>query len=78
MDPGSRTAEVHVALGLDHLGLVHHLALDGVRFWFSAVMAGDQYAIDALAKGDEAWRVSANLPGSEVFERYLEEAAQGE
>ena len=36
------------------LGLVQHLTLDVERFWFSAVIAGDQRAIDGLAKGDEA------------------------
>jgi uncharacterized damage-inducible protein DinB len=58
------------------LGLVQHLTLDVERFWFSAVVAGDQQAIDGLAKGDEAWRVSADVSRSEVFERYLEESAR--
>jgi uncharacterized damage-inducible protein DinB len=58
------------------LGLVQHLTLDVERFWFSAVVAGDRHAIDGLAKGDEAWRVSSGVSGSEVLERYLEEAAR--
>jgi uncharacterized damage-inducible protein DinB len=57
------------------LGLVQHLTLDVERFWFSAVVAGDHHAIDGLAKGDEAWQVSAGVSGSEVFERYREETA---
>jgi uncharacterized damage-inducible protein DinB len=58
------------------LGLVHHLTLDVERFWFSAVVAGDQRAIDGLTKGDGAWHVSADVSGSEVFERYLDESAR--
>lgn len=58
------------------LGLVQHLTLDVERFWFSAVVAGDQDAIDGLAKGDKAWRVGSEVPGSDVFERYLEETAR--
>ena len=58
------------------LGLVQHLTLDVERFWFSAVVAGDRCAIGGLAKGDEAWQVSADVSGSEVFERYLDESAR--
>jgi len=35
--------------GWSCLGLVQHLALDVERFWFQAVIAGEQAAIDALA-----------------------------
>jgi hypothetical protein len=55
------------------LGLVQHLTLDVEQFWFSAVMAGDQCAIDGLAKGDEAWQVNAEMSASVVFESYLKE-----
>jgi uncharacterized damage-inducible protein DinB len=58
------------------LGLVQHLTLDVERFWFSAVVAGDRHAINGLAKGDEAWQVSADVSGSEIFERYLDEGAR--
>jgi uncharacterized damage-inducible protein DinB len=58
------------------LGLVQHLTLDVERFWFSAVVAGDQYVIDRLAKGNEAWKVSADVSGPEILERYLEETAR--
>jgi uncharacterized damage-inducible protein DinB len=58
------------------LGLVRHLTLDVERFWFSAVVAGDQDAIDGRATGDEAWRVSVDVSGSEVVERYLQETAR--
>jgi uncharacterized damage-inducible protein DinB len=58
------------------LGLVQHLTLDVERFWFSAVVAGDQHTIEGLARGAEAWQVSADVSGSEVLERYLEETAR--
>jgi uncharacterized damage-inducible protein DinB len=62
--------------GWTTLGLVQHLTLDVERFWFSVVVAGDQDAIDGLAKGGSAWQVSADVSGSEVFERYTEETAR--
>jgi uncharacterized damage-inducible protein DinB len=58
------------------LGLVQHLTLDVERFWFSAVVAGDQRAIAGLAKGVEAWQVSADVSGSEILESYLTEGAR--
>jgi uncharacterized damage-inducible protein DinB len=76
---GLGEADLHKSVlpsGWTILGLVQHLTLDVERFWFSAVVAGDPHAIDGLAKGDEAWHVSAGIAGSEVFERYLEEAAR--
>jgi uncharacterized damage-inducible protein DinB len=62
--------------GWSILGLVQHLTFDVERFWFSAVAAGDRHAIDGLAQGDEAWHVSPDVSGSEVLERYVEEAAR--
>jgi uncharacterized damage-inducible protein DinB len=58
------------------LGLVQHLTLDVERFWFSAVVAGDQHVIDGLTRGNEAWQVSADVSGPEILERYLEETAR--
>jgi hypothetical protein len=55
------------------LGVIRHLTLDVERFWFSAVVAGEQAAIDGLAKGDEAWKVGAKLSSSEVFGQYQRE-----
>lgn len=53
------------------LGLVNHLSLDVERFWFQAVIAGDQTAVDdVLASSDNAWKVSADEPPEEVFRRY--------
>jgi uncharacterized damage-inducible protein DinB len=53
------------------IGLVNHLSLDVERFWFQAVMAGDQVAIgDVLASSDNAWNVSDGEPVEEVLDRY--------
>ncbi|WP_373314677.1 mycothiol transferase [Streptomyces longispororuber] len=39
------------------LGLVHHLALDDEKFWFRAVAAGEQAAIEEILGAGE--RVAA-------------------
>ena len=57
------------------LGLVNHLALDVERFWFRAVVAGEQVA---LAQGDAAWRVDPDVPAQAVFELYREEIARAD
>ncbi|MFI2644443.1 DinB family protein [Streptomyces sp. NPDC018610] len=56
------------------LGLVQHLALDVERFWFRAVVAGDEEVIHGLTSGDEAWKVDAEVPAVEVLDRYRREA----
>ncbi|MFC9114539.1 DUF664 domain-containing protein [Streptomyces sp. NPDC057092] len=56
------------------LGLVQHLALDVERFWFRAVVAGDEEVIHGLTSGDEAWRVAPDVPVSEVLDLYRREA----
>ena len=43
--------------GWSCLGLVQHLALDVERFWFGAVIAGDQAVIKSLADVGNAWTV---------------------
>ena len=60
-----------VPSGWTPLGLVQHLTMDVERFWFLAVVAGDQRTIDELYGGDDSWLVSASVSGEEVFERYL-------
>src|SRR5262249_12418247 len=55
------------------LGLVHHLALDVERFWFSAVVAGDQAFIDELAEIDNAWQVASDVPAAAVLDLYRQE-----
>ncbi|MFJ7067783.1 DUF664 domain-containing protein [Streptomyces sp. NPDC101115] len=55
------------------LGLVQHLALDVERFWFRAVVAGDEDIIRSLPKGDEAWNVDPDVPAVTVLDRYRQE-----
>jgi hypothetical protein len=52
------------------LGLVQHLTLDVERFWFRAVVAGEQVE---LATGDAAWQVEPSTPASYVLDAYREE-----
>jgi uncharacterized damage-inducible protein DinB len=53
------------------LGLVNHLAIDVERFWFQAVIAGDQAAINAvLRSSDNAWIVGAEVSAETVLNRY--------
>lgn len=50
------------------IGLVNHLSLDVERFWFQAVIAGGQIAIqDVLASSDDAWKVSDGEPSRKCF-----------
>lgn len=55
------------------LGLVRHLTLDVELFWFRAVIAGEQAAIDELATIDNAWRVEPDVPAAAVLARYRQE-----
>lgn len=55
------------------LGLVQHLALDVERFWFRAVVAGDEEVVRTLTSGDEAWRVEPGVPAADVLDRYRQE-----
>ncbi len=57
------------------LGLVQHLALDVERFWFRAVVAGEQ--VD-LEKGDGAWQVASDAPADTVFALYRDEIARAD
>ncbi|KKD05682.1 DinB family protein [Streptomyces sp. WM6386] len=57
------------------LGLVQHLTLDVERFWFRAVVAGDQQVIRGLTSDDEAWKVSPEVAAVDVLDRYRQEAA---
>lgn len=57
------------------LGLVHHLALDDEKFWFRAVAAGEQAAIEEiLGAGDSAWQPAPEKTAEEVFALYRREA----
>jgi hypothetical protein len=51
--------------------LLHHLATDDERFWFEAVVAGDQAAItEVLAADGDGWQVPGDLTGDQARELY--------
>jgi uncharacterized damage-inducible protein DinB len=56
--------------GWSCLGLVRHLALDVERFWFRAVVAGEQVDLET---GDGAWQVAPEVPADAVFKLYRQE-----
>ncbi len=58
--------------GWSCLGLVQHLALDVERFWFRAVVDGEQVE---LKIEDEAWRVPPETSAQEIFDLYRREIA---
>ncbi len=62
--------------GWSCLGLVQHLAIDVERFWFRAVVAGEQEAIDSLAGAGNAWIVADGISAAEVFDLYRQESAR--
>jgi uncharacterized damage-inducible protein DinB len=51
-------------------GLVHHLTIDVERFWFRAVVAGEQLPDD---EPDNAWQVPADLTTTAVLDAYRRE-----
>jgi hypothetical protein len=59
--------------GWSPAGLVHHLALDDERFWFSAVVAGEQSVIDSVTNGVNAWQVPRGTRAGEIFDLYRQE-----
>jgi hypothetical protein len=61
--------------GWSCLGLVHHLAVDVERFWFRAVLAGEQVE---LHDGDGGWRVPDGMPADAVRELYRDEARRAD
>ena len=61
------------------VGLVNHLAVDVERFWFRAVVAGDQSAWDSLKSDDgSAWDVDENVSPATVLTLYREEARKAD
>ena len=59
------------------LGLVHHLALDVERFWFRAVVAGEQMTVDGLTgTSDNAWDVGTEVSAESVLSLYRQEIEQ--
>ena len=61
--------------GWSCLGLVHHLAVDVERFWFRAVLAGEQVE---LHEGDGGWRVPEGMTAEGVLDLYREEATRAD
>ncbi|MEU6826730.1 DinB family protein [Streptomyces atriruber] len=56
------------------LGLVHHLALDDEKFWFRAVAAGEQAAIEEILGSEgSAWQPAPEKTAEEVFALYRRE-----
>jgi hypothetical protein len=59
--------------GWNCVGLLQHLSLDDERFWFQAVVAGDQAVIDQVVNAPEdSWKVAADVPVEQVFALYRE------
>jgi hypothetical protein len=61
--------------GWSCLGLVHHRAVDVERFWFRAVMAGEQVE---LREGDGGWRVPDGMSAGDVLALYRDEAGRAD
>ncbi len=60
--------------GWSCLGLVNHLAFDDERFWFGAVIAGDEVIIRQVTEeSDDAWRVSAEVAVEAVTDGYRQQ-----
>jgi uncharacterized damage-inducible protein DinB len=57
--------------GWSCLGLVNHLSLDVERFWFQAVVAGEQSVVeDILGSSDNAWEVDESVAAEAVLQGY--------
>jgi hypothetical protein len=54
------------------LGLVRHLTLDDERFWFRAVVSGEQVDLES---GAGAWQVPPDMPAEAVLDGYRREIA---
>src|SRR3712207_1803189 len=68
--PDAALREPVLPSGWTCLGLIQHLALDVERFWFRAVVAGED--VD-LCSGDQAWQVDAGTAAAAVFDAYRTE-----
>jgi hypothetical protein len=55
------------------LGLVQHLALDVERFWFRAVIAGEQIVIGGLDEAEDAWQLPSDVRAENIFDLYRQE-----
>ena len=59
--------------GWTPVGLVHHLTVDVERFWFGAVVAGDQAVIDSFEEWTNPWQVDPSTSAKQVFDGYQRE-----
>lgn len=60
--------------GWTYVGMVSHLAIDVERFWFRAVMAGEQEAWDSFEVDEtSAWDVGNEITPATVLNLYKEE-----
>ena len=59
--------------GWSCLAMVQHLALDVERFWFRAVVAGEELVIASLAGEPSAWDVGSDMLAAAVFDTYRQE-----
>lgn len=57
--------------GWSCLGLIWHLAIDVERFWFGAVVAGDDAIIaEVTSPHDDAWVAGATMAPGDVLDGY--------
>jgi hypothetical protein len=61
--------------GWSCIELVHHLAVDVERFWFRAVLAGEQVE---LLSGDGGWRVPDEMSAAAVLDLYRDEVRRSD
>jgi hypothetical protein len=65
--------------GWSCLSLVQHLTVDVERMWFSAAVAGDRRAVDAVMNdSDDGWVLDPRRSTSDVLDAYREEAARSD
>ena len=65
--------------GWSAVALVNHLALDVERFWFQAVVAGDEAVIaEVSAQSHDAWKAAADVTPASVLARYRAEAERAD
>jgi uncharacterized damage-inducible protein DinB len=70
LDPRDLRRQV-LPSGWTCLGLINHLSFDVEHFWFQAVIAGEERAVDdVVTSSSNAWNVSASESAEAVLQRY--------
>ncbi|MBV9281542.1 MAG: DinB family protein [Chloroflexi bacterium] len=54
-------------------GLLNHLALDDERFWFQAVVAGEQPVIASIGNDGDAWKGASDRSAADLVALYRQE-----